>query len=82
MNGARVWNDRKSATREIAERIYWRDPRRAKTTARSFHGPPSIWPKNGVFTYYSDAAETLGAGHLKLLLDHFAEIRIFKVDVL
>ena len=33
----------------------------------------------GVFTYYSDAAETLGADHLKLLLDHFDEVRIFKV---
>ena len=33
----------------------------------------------GVFTYYSDAAETLGASHLKLLLDHFSEVRIFKV---
>jgi guanidinoacetate N-methyltransferase len=34
----------------------------------------------GVFTYYSDASETLGGDHLKLLLEHFSEVRIFKVS--
>jgi guanidinoacetate N-methyltransferase len=34
----------------------------------------------GIFTYYSDAPDTLDAAHLKLLLDHFTEVRLFRVS--